>query len=346
MMTTPPSFPHFFFPSPSAISFPPVLCYAHQPTTNPSLPSSSCIRRRMGLLTNLLLLSTQWQKVSFEEACRHSVAGMDCHQLRARPDLISVFTELPRQDNEYIKAYTEHGTQLVYLEDVFRQWYIRMMREISEASIPLFTLDILRPTSLLQRHIDHVLAFYDRHLTIGTRVIGLHLRIEDDMPPIFCGRVSDVVDRLCNQFQIGCASATCIVATGAPRWSYEHDLPCRAILTKEQAWSSDSSNAPILEREEAAIVDLFTVTRAHLFTGCGFSTFSAAGMALHPIRLSQWIASSQSHDIAASILTIDTGEVQYGSSWAKPCSHSTQIWIDNHGLSQTTRQHHNASCVQ
>lgn len=190
-----------------------------------------------------------------------------------------------------------------------------MRVEHAPPTIPIFGDDVLRPCAILQHRIAQVMAHYDRHLTAATHVIGLHLRIEPDIRNM-CGDTKSIVQRICHDLETSCGTATCIVATGATRWEYEQDLPCSTILTKEQAWPLDEP-IPDLHREEAAIVDLWTVTRAHVFAGCGYSTLSIAGFSLHPLRLHEWRndTAGMTHALAVKVPLVDTGELQYTPSW-------------------------------
>jgi hypothetical protein len=199
------------------------------------------------------------------------------------------------------------------------------------------TTDVIRPAAHLRSHIDHILKYYDEHIEMNQPVIGIHLRIEPDMK-LLCGNAQHINDRLCYQLGVPCSSSTCIVATGSPREEYEVHLKCQQILTKHEAWSEGNSPLDLLGREENAIIDLWTVTRAHIFAGCGVSTMSMAGWALHQFQLNEWQLSSLSARTAASMIfgsvdliqsaINDPGLLEYG----RGCHPTTSKWIDDHPL--------------
>jgi hypothetical protein len=236
----------------------------------------------------------------------------------------------------------------VYLHAVFQQWFRRLSSSGEAMTVPILAHDILRPASWIQPYINEILNYYDDAIlhsrpkqnstassAAGTEVsvIGLHLRIESDMPPDVCGNVTSIVNRLCHDLQIGCQQSICIVATGAPRWEYADDLPCQRILTKDEVWHAlyPVEKIPQLEREESAMIDLWTVTRVHVFAGCAYSTMSIGAMTLHQQQLDQW-----RNDVMNS--RRDRGEVHYGRTWTPTCVPQTKLWMQQHQIT-------NVSCL-
>jgi hypothetical protein len=257
----------------------------------------------------------------------------------------------------------------VYLDLVFGQWTTRahgrapLYNNIPAKHLHLVVNGAIKPSPyLLHRYIDPITKYYDDQLisVVGssgnmnnpppplaapptatplisppTTVIGIHLRIESDIGNR-CGNVTTIVDRLCHQLELPCNTSICIVATGSSRREYEQYLPCKRILTKDESWTTKNEVSPLLSlsREEAAMIDLWTVTRAHIVTGCTVSTMSLTAYSLHAPRLEEWRHHNNPliSSIATSITINETGAFYYDP--IAGCTTDTQLWINNHHLTE------------
>lgn len=249
--------------------------------------------------------------------------------------------EVPYDRQRYEDSYHRNGKRFLYFERMFQQWVQRELRPEHAGAIQMMADDVLRPTAHLQKHVDTVFHYYDNNIIHGSPVIGIHLRIEGEYPQ--CGTAEKISHTLCDNYELPCRQSTCIIATGAPLEQYEHALGCAKILTKHGAWPSPISGAPssgpwlpltLLSREENAVIDLWTVTRAHVVAGCGASTFSMSAYSLHDIQLAQWKSSksvSVASDANAATAANYLGDVQYEGG----CTPGTQRWFDNHRLNRT-----------
>jgi hypothetical protein len=113
---------------------------------------------------------------------------------------------------------------------------------------------------------------------------------------------------------------------------------CGIILNKEQAFANGSLN--VLSREENAFLDLWTVTRAHVFAGCGYSTMAMAAYEIHQRRLNEWRNSPIEAVRNAANAIVDPlmiGDVQYAGGHGGLCGRVTREWLDAH--------HSSKSCV-
>jgi len=114
----------------------------------------------------------------------------------------------------------------------------------------------------------------------GDPIIGIHLRVEGDL---FCGKpgherdslqdqVRWIAERVCGTFQFPCATSTCFVSTGTPQEQWQHLLPCKRVITKWDVVHSRFLTG--LWREEAALVDMLSMTDVNYFAGCATSTWT------------------------------------------------------------------------
>jgi len=261
-------------------------------------------------------------------------AGLTCQQLEAA-NLIKLFDETPQDLNAYRAAY-QSGTRMIHLPRIFWQWMNH------DPNHPLWILkqNILRPSPRWQPYVDKINDYYDRNRIPNSYVIGIHLRLEDDMgaPTYPCSDMRGFLDRIRDQLKVHFHGATCIVGTGLRRCEFEHQLPCGRVLTKHQAFGWKDP-FPELDREEAAVLDLWTVsTRVHLFVGCGASSFSIAAAYLHQGALPVWqqqITAETGN--ALDVVERDTGEVIWGWNVFQGCFYGNAKWIQDHNLGGSTR---------
>jgi hypothetical protein len=252
---------------------------------------------------------------------------------------------MPTDIEGYEQSYEEDGVRMIYFDQIFGQWTYRFRYDKGDSAqwLPLVGYGALIPAPHLMIHANDILRYYDQQVlsSATTSVIGIHLRIESDSKGVYsCGSLTQIVDRLCKQLEAPCDTSICIIATDSPRSDYDKLLACQQILTKDDAWTSLRQLSPLekLNREENAIIGLWTVTRAHIFAGCGQSTLSIAGYSLHPLRLNDWLHHSNPliSSMASRHHINGTAALYYsplvGAEFGGGCSRGVDKWIHDHRL--------------
>jgi hypothetical protein len=207
---------------------------------------------------------------------------------------------IPQTNQPYIDQY-RNGKRIMDLGAPILIWLISEFPDevpLHEDNVPLISHGCFHPAKRLKVIGDQIVdgikqaaaplvantTLHNSTLpSIPSTIIGLHLRMERDLP---CASSTDwIVERMCSpsQLSLPCRTSVCYIATGLLPSEYLHSLTspsygCQLAITK---WDLlNATHARDLLREEAAVVDLIPMMHADYFMGCGRSTYTNAAWAL------------------------------------------------------------------